>query len=117
MTTTQFCPCITTKVLQKCRPLGREVKGWSCTHFVHLDSQAKQAALRQQMQAQQRQEVMRLLSTLTPEQREQLSRLPAPAQVGIKLMPQLMALALSAIFGTKFTDLLLLAVCIYGPCR
>ncbi|CAL8467238.1 g6774 [Coccomyxa elongata] len=44
------------------------------------DAQAKQAALRQQMQAQQRQEVMRLLSTLTPEQREQLSRLPAPAQ-------------------------------------
>ncbi len=33
------------------------------------------------MQVQQRQEVMRLLSTLTPEQREQLSRLPTTAQV------------------------------------
>ena len=34
-----------------------------------------QAALRQQMAMQQRQEAMRLLSTLAPEQREQLSRL------------------------------------------
>ncbi len=40
-----------------------------------------QAALRQQMAMQQRQEAMRLLSTLTPEQREQLGRLPPVQQV------------------------------------
>ena len=40
-----------------------------------------QAALRQQMAMQQRQEAMRLLSTLTPEQREQLGRLPSIQQV------------------------------------
>jgi hypothetical protein len=50
--------------------------------------QAKQAALRQQLQAQQRQEVMRLLSTLTPEQREQLSRLPPAAQVQYRQPPE-----------------------------
>lgn len=37
--------------------------------------------MRQQLQSQQRQEVLRLLGTLTPEQREQLSRLPTAAQV------------------------------------
>lgn len=36
-------------------------------------------------QQQQRQEVLRLLSTLTPEQREQLSRLPPAAQVRLAL--------------------------------
>ncbi len=48
-------------------------------------AQAKQAALRQQLQQQQRQEVLRLLGTLTAEQREQLSRLPPVAQVRVAL--------------------------------
>ena len=46
-----------------------------------LCPRVSQAALRQQMAMQQRQEAMRLLSTLTPEQREQLGRLPSIQQV------------------------------------
>jgi len=57
------------------------VCGKSQSEYGYVSRQAKQAALRQQMQVQQRQEVLRLLSTLTPEQREQLSRLPPAAQV------------------------------------
>ena len=55
-----------------------------------------QAALRQQMAMQQRQEAMRLLSTLTPEQREQLGRLPPVQQASYASIRNLFSVCYSS---------------------